>query len=118
MRNIAKCKLCESIIESFHENDYVECKCGEISVSKGPSLICSAKDWNNFKRVDDQGNEIVVSVKEKEKPKKKELLDMLQAMIDNIEKLPSNAMHTPVNHYDLLSALLLILTIFRSEADS
>lgn len=133
MRNRAKCKKCNSVIESFHDADYVTCKCGEISVSGGNKLYCAAIDWNNFCRVDDQDNEIMVSVKTIEsqkqpiseiqpkpssKPTKKELVDMLKMMIDNIEKLPEYVMMTPISHYDHLSALLLLLAIFKSECDS
>ncbi len=46
---------------------------------------------------------------------KKELLQMLEEMIKNIENLPPNAMLTPVNHYDLFSSLLLVLSIFRAN---
>lgn len=64
MRNRAKCKLCGDILESFHEFDYQTCKCNEISISGG--LIryeCAAKDFSNFLRVDDEGNEIVPTIK-------------------------------------------------------
>lgn len=130
MRNRAKCKKCNSVIESFHEGDYVTCKCGEISVSGGNNLYCAAIDWNNFMRVDDKDNEIMVSVKTTEsqkiqesekqlqpssKPTKKELVDMLKTMIYNIEQLPQHAMTSPITHYDFVSALLLILSLFKSE---
>jgi hypothetical protein len=125
MRNRAKCKLCKSIIESFHPADYVECSCGEIGVDGGAAMRCLAKNFENFIRIDDNGNEIVVrleSDKEKHepvdappKPSQEELLDMLGEMIRNLEKLPVNAMTTPVTHYDLLSALMLISSILRSR---
>ena len=55
MRNIAKCKLCSSIIESKHRHDYVSCLCGEISIDGGNDYHkCFAKDWRNFVRVDDE----------------------------------------------------------------
>lgn len=50
-----------------------------------------------------------------DKPTKKELLQMLEEMIKNIENLPPHAMLTPVNHYDLFSSLLLVLSIFRAD---
>lgn len=126
MKNRAKCKLCESIIESFHQNDYVECKCGEIAVDGGDSLRCMAKDFNNFLRVDDEGNEIQVKVEavkksnEKEeqsvkKPNKSEMLEMLDQMIKAIEGLPQQAMITPITHYDFVSALLLLSSILRED---
>lgn len=119
MRNRAKCKLCQSIIESFHTGDHVSCKCDEISVSEGEALRCSAKNWSNFMRIDDEENEIIVTVNEVSsdlsKPKKKDLLNMLEEMIKNIEKLPPNGMLSPINHYDFASALLLLLSIFRED---
>lgn len=122
MRNIAKCKRCHSVIESFVEQDMVSCKCGAISVSGGSKLQCAALDWNDFVRVDDEGNEIVVSVKENEsfasglstKPDTKELINMLDEMIASVERLPSGAMITPVSHYDFAAALLLLSSIFKS----
>lgn len=124
MRNRAKCKLCQSIIESFHSTDLVACKCTEIYVDGGTALACGANDWNNFLRVDDEGNEIIVKVKSEEetkeiepthKPTKKHLLDMLEEMHKNIEKLPQHAMTLPINHYDYCSLLMLLSSIFKSE---
>ena len=122
MINRAKCKLCLSIVESLHSTDYVACKCGEIAVDGGQAMKCFALRWENFIRVDDQGNEIIVKLKEEveenpdaPRPSKEELLDMLSEMIKNIEKLPQNAMSTPISHYDLLSALLLVSAILRAE---
>jgi hypothetical protein len=118
MRNRAKCKLCSSIIESKHLTDFVNCDCGEIGVSGGDDQYnCMANNWDNFIRVDDQGNEIVVSVKSNipTKPNRKELIDILEEMSKSIEKLPSHAMATPINHYDYNSLLLLLVSILRSD---
>ena len=125
MRNIAKCKKCKSIIESLHSYDHVTCQCGEIGVSGGPDeMKCHAADWENFLRVDEQGNEILPTIQEIEvrpsytpKPTKKELLKMMDEMIEGIERLPPHAMFAPVTHADLLSALLLISSLFRSCKD-
>jgi len=126
MRNRAKCKLCGDILESFHQHDFVICKCGEISIDGGANAYkCGAKDWKNFLRVDDQGNEIVVKLEEEKpqmisqdmpKPTKKELIDMLDAMAKNIENLPQHVMSTPVNHYDLYSFMLLISQILKEDS--
>lgn len=68
MRNRAKCKLCGDILESFHRNDYVKCSCDEISIDGGQSMFrCGAKNWSNFLRVDDNGKEIEVTIKDKDK---------------------------------------------------
>lgn len=123
MRNRAKCKLCNDIIESDHKYGEVLCKCGEIFVSNAEEMRCGANDWSNFMRIDDQGNEIIVKVLDvpdkadntPHKPDKRELLGMLESMIKNIEALPQGAMLTSINHYDLCSALLLLLSIFRAD---
>jgi hypothetical protein len=123
MRNRAKCKLCKSIIESYHDTDYVDCKCGEISVSGGSALYCAAKSWDNFVRVDDRDSEIITKVvddvkplyNDDSKPNKKQLIEMLERDIANMEGLPQSAMVSPVTHYDLVSSLMIVLAIFKSE---
>ncbi|SRR5258705_4610063 len=123
MKNRAKCKLCQSIIESFHDTDYVSCKCSHISVSGGSRMECSAVDWNNFLRVDDQGNEIIVKVQGlqedvkplyNENPTREDKLKMLEEMIKTYENLPTNALSSPITGYDFTSSLLLISSILRS----
>ena len=128
MKNKAKCKICNSILESFHEFDYVTCKCGEISISGGSiRLECSAKDWKNFARVDDQNNEISVKVlqqgevneqkdEESHEMTRDEKVEMLEVMVKNIESLPKAALSSPVNHYDLYSYLILVVSILKSES--
>jgi len=84
----------------------------------------SAMDFNNLLRVDDDNNEIVVTVKDKissgdenqleitQKPTRQDLLMMLDEMSKTIDALPSHAKIHPINHYDfgsLLSLLSLIL---------
>jgi len=124
MRNRAKCRLCEEIIESFHSHDYVSCKCGEISIDGGNMHYkASAKDFNNFLRVDDNGKEVEVVVEEKApiedlpsfKPSKEELLQMLEEMQKRIENLPIEAIYSPINHADFASLMMLLSAIFRSE---
>lgn len=124
MRNRAKCKLCGDIIESMHSTDLQACKCGHIYVDGGNSMVCGSYDWNNFLRVDDEGNEIVVTVQEKEnqipveystKLTKKDMLDMLDEMRKNIENLPANAMMTPITHADFCSLLIVLSAILHSE---
>ena len=124
MRNRAKCKLCKTIIESVQYADYVVCKCGEIGLDGGgEKFSVYANDFHNILRIDDEGNEITVTVKEgpvptdtkPPKPNKDELLLLMDEMIKNIENLPPNAMHTYVTHYDLCSALLLISSILRAD---
>jgi hypothetical protein len=130
MKNRAKCKLCETVIESFNRNDYVTCKCGEISIDGGDQYFkCAAKDWDNFLRVDDEGNIIVPrvatppkdiigeddEVKEYSKPTREELLKILEDMIKTIEDMPPQAMLTAVNQYDLMSLMMILLSVFKTD---
>lgn len=123
MKNRAKCKLCQAVIESYHPQDYVSCSCGEIAIDGGLDYFkVVAKDYSNFLRIDDEGNEIVVKVKEKEevadplhidsKPTKEDLLKMLDELYNSIDALPAHAKTSPITHYDfgsLISLLSLIL---------
>lgn len=125
MKNRAKCKLCKDTIQSKHANDYVLCSCGEIGLDGGDeNLLCFSKSWENFLRIDDEGNEIQVTVKEKEnlisihkkdRPTRKELLELLETMIKTIEDLPPAAMQTYITHYDFVSALILISSILHED---
>ena len=129
MRNRAKCKLCEEIIESFHQHDFVRCKCGEIHIDGGPNNPypwCGARDWANFLRVDDEGNIIVPKIIEKDKeepvkpappprPDKKELLGMLEEMVKAYDSLPPQGMESQPTNYDLYAALSVVLAILKEE---
>lgn len=120
MKNRAKCKLCDSVIESFIENDYVTCKCGEIAISGGAyRLDVYAKDFGNFLRIDDADNIIIPVVKEKIETKKnlkrEELLETLDHMVKTYEQLPSSALSAPLTHYDALSILTLISALLRCD---
>lgn len=129
MKNRAKCKLCNSIIESFFQGDTVFCKCGEIAVIDGPAMRMYPIGSLNFLRVDDEGNEIVVKYKSDEEIKenaqsteespeklsKNKILEELKAIINTYENLPQHAMISPINHYDLLNCMLLIYAILREE---
>lgn len=123
MKNRAKCKLCQEIIESFHRHDYVTCKCGEISVDGGIDYYrCSAKNWENFLRIDDEGNEIVVKVEEyyqestgeQLQTNKENLIKMLDNFIESFDKMPPQAMTAPVTNYDLQSILILLSALFKA----
>lgn len=52
-----------------------------------------------------------------EKLSKKQLLDMLDEMVQNIENLPPHAMTLPITHYDFASLMLLIGALFKAERD-
>lgn len=125
-KNRAKCRLCNKIIESFHELDFVECSCKHISVSGGAGMYCSAVEWTNFFRVDDLGNEIKVAVNPLDSESvqetkglleydKRAILESVREMRKNIEGFPSHVMTESLNHYDYLSLLILLESILRLD---
>lgn len=116
MRNRAKCKACESIIESLNRQDEVSCKCGQISVYGGDNLQCAAINWSNFLRIDDEGNTIVPLIKEAQPTNREDFVNALEEMLKKIEEMPQQAMVVAINHYDFASLLILLLSIFRSES--
>lgn len=125
MRNRAKCKVCEDVLESFHRHDYVTCKCGQISIDGGLDYFkASAIDFDNFLRLDDNDNEIVVGfvddvkeiVENDQMPlKPSEPAQILDEMIKSYEHLPQAAMLQPATNADVLSILLLFRGIFQRE---
>lgn len=54
---------------------------------------------------------------EENKPTKRELIDMLDEMIKNVEKLPLYAMTSPISHYDYCSLMILLSSLFKSDLD-
>ena len=134
MKNRAKCKLCSSLIEIFHSEDYVLCKCGGIGVGGGDAMYTSANDYANFLRIDDEGNEIPVKYQIKNEIDckasenntgdddisgnnpmgKQEFIDMIDMMIKNFGNLPDHAKYAPVTHADLMNFMLLVSMIFKS----
>jgi hypothetical protein len=127
IRNRAKCNLCGDLLESFHRYDLVECKCGEIAIDGGPGLFGSrAKDYSNFIRVDDLGNELPVKYQEvqeekhsEETPKplvtRQEKIEILKEMRKSYERLPPNALHLPISHADYYSLLLILESLFEDD---
>lgn len=119
MRNRAKCKLCKSIIESFHSVDYVVCECGEIAIDGGDYRFKNyAKNWENFIRVDDFDNEIPIKVVDAMSDEKHELsgnsgqmkeeslyLSTFFQMIDNLNLLPEHVKDQAVTNRDLYHIL-------------
>ena len=135
MRNRAKCKLCSSVIESLDdkpftdkEEDWIKCKCGEIAICGGLSSYHSrvSTSYDNMLRVDDNGNEIPVQVKQTEsknakeetfgvKPDRDQLLQMLFDQIKNSEGLPPHVRSSFVTYLDLEAALWLIYAILKAQ---
>lgn len=132
MRNRAKCKKCQSIIESLLPDDTQVCECGEIGIWGGEIEYKSfAKDYSNFLRVDDSGEEHEVtylgtpveknmgeetnSEKNLSQPTLGEMIDSVKAQIKAIENLPDAAKWQAVNQLDLLSVYYILLGFFQSS---
>lgn len=131
MRNRAKCKVCNDVIESFHRHDYVTCKCESIAVDGGQDYFrCRANNWSNFIRLDDDGNEVIPQIVDNDpkpapivdmppkKPTKEEILDTLKNMIRGIEELPPHAQHSFCTNYDLLSFMLVVAAALDCKDES
>jgi len=89
-----------------------------------------ATEWENFLRIDDEGNEVIPKIVEKEdqeksiEPDKGEKIVakdafpkveessgpivLLDEMIARYERLPGDVQMLPINHYDYLSLLYLL----------
>ena len=126
MRNRAKCKLCEEVIESLTVHDYVRCKCGEISIDGGRNYFkASAKNFHNFLRVDDEDNvvevklidksEVEEKVVEEEHPprelSRQDKIDLVDGMLSYFDGLPQHAMLASPSQYDIQALYLLIKRI-------
>jgi hypothetical protein len=123
----AKCKLCNTTIESKGQWDYVSCACGEICIDchTGEFHAHIKTDPKNLLLLDDEGNEIIpvkadlpsteeVSQNALAKPSKEELLEILDNMRKNIEEMPSNALFSPITHSDFGSLLMLLSALFKA----
>ena len=116
MRNRAKCKLCNSVIESLKMGDMVTCECKEIAIDGGEEqYIVYYRKVENFLRIDDKDTIVTVTEQPINKPTKLELLAMLDEMIKSTEQLPQQALVTSPTHYDLLSLMILLSSILRSD---
>lgn len=127
MRNRAQCKLCKDVVESFQEFDYVSCKCDEIAITGGTvKYECFAKNWENFLRVDDNGDVIPIRLAAKEDVIEKyinepapvskgELIEELARLVSYSETMSDQALSQPVSQYELLRFISLIVTILKSH---
>jgi hypothetical protein len=102
------------------------CKCDEISVYG--FMGCSAKHWENFLRVDDEGNIIIPTIIDKDdnkelaveenfqipisKPSQKELLDELSTQLERLNNLPTNAL---LNVDELKLSITIIKELFETK---
>lgn len=111
----AKCKLCKDILETEGNEHF--CGCGEISIGgNNDPARCSARDFKNFVRVDDEGNEIEVEYKEHKKITKETLRKTIQGMIEDIDKLPPAGKQMSANQFDMLSIYYLLSALLDCEA--
>lgn len=135
MRNRAKCKLCEDIIESKHLHDYVTCKCGEIAVDGGQEYFrCGIQtSWKNFLRIEEDGTIKEVTYVEPEEPKetveaeaneyvapvlsRAEKIQELERFFDHIvfESLPDHAKFSFVTQAQFQSLGLLLVSILLED---
>lgn len=119
MKNRAKCKLCGDVIESLHSQDYQLCKCGEIFVDGASEMYCGAKHWENFLRIDDDGNEVIPKIVdfpiEESITTKQQRIELLHEMIQAYKNLPQQAQIMPPTNYDLYAALSLLYEIIIDE---
>ena len=52
LKNKARCKACDTVIESKHRHDFVTCKCGLISVDGGKDYIRRLfKDYDDIEEL-------------------------------------------------------------------
>lgn len=71
----AKCKKCNTIIDSKSRHDMVSCACGAISVDGGSDYFkCHFDHPDNFVCIDDEGNEIIPKYKEVPDPTSDEII--------------------------------------------
>lgn len=127
MKNIAKCKLCSSIIESHFMGDVVTCKCGEITVYDGAAMRMECRNIENFLRVDDLGHEIVVTYVDKHNDSKEnkpinqqlegiskaELIDFLEHKVKQFANLPDHVKLSHVTCVDLYDFMLDVVNILK-----
>jgi hypothetical protein len=132
MRNRAKCKLCLDIIESKDVHEYVSCSCKQISIDGGDEYLrCSARDWNNFIRITDDGSEIPVKFEdsnnqkdskqtkenvENQRMSRSELMNHLADHIRHSESLPPHVRQSFCTYMDL-EAITSILYAILKETD-
>lgn len=129
MMNRAKCKLCQSIVISELPNEIVYCKCGEIAVCDGAAMRMWPVGSPHFVRVDDLGNEIVVSYKKeaakseedknhdhpKEAISKGELIKSFEDALSYTENSPEHEQFSFVTNISLCHHLRALVNILKRE---
>ena len=59
MRNRARCKKCNDVIESKYRHDFIWCKCKAIFLDGGNDYFRAGGDLESIERLDDEGNIII-----------------------------------------------------------
>jgi len=129
LRNRAKCKLCGYLIESFHRYDYVSCECGEIAVDGGKEYYkVMAKNYDNFIRIDDMGNEVPIKVLDEadnsnnntnsdndiiNDSDKLSPFQTFVAMKENLDALPEFVKDEKISYRELSSILAVLIEILK-----
>ena len=49
------------------------------------------------------------------KPTRAELIELINTMNNDIEKLPTYALSSPITHYDFSALLILLYAVFKAE---
>ncbi len=104
MRNRAKCRKCQDVIESTHVHHFIRCHCESIAVDGGNEYWKMVGNPEDFMRLDDDGNEW-----KKEQPENKgnevevkleeQLVEIRKSIADLYEKIHSlHSLETLVNN--------------------
>lgn len=102
MRNRAKCKLCEEIIESL-KGERVSCKCKQIEIEADETgeYIAHVYDWAHFLRVNDDGSEVPVKILDDVKQPETDVLFEIEQRMKDFERLPWEAGLQPMTQTDM-----------------
>jgi len=103
--------------------DFVACSCGEICISQREDHYRARfNNKDNIVFIDDEGNEIVPTYKSESnqqeplpKPKRDELLEIMDEMVKRVQELPQHAALAPITQADFASLLMLLSSIFRAD---
>jgi hypothetical protein len=106
MKNRAKCKLCNDILESKFGHDFVTCSCGSLSIDGGPNCKrVMYKNMNNFCFINDDDEEYhfkglkIPAPKEdwiSKHPDTHEVFSRLKRFLD-INNLPAGTFESVIN---------------------
>ena len=103
----------------------VSCPCNEISIDGGTKKFrAAARDFKNFVRIDDEGNEVAVTLVDKPEPfiskEEKPLVDtyadklaILMEMIDEAEKEHEHMSYANLSKREFAEAMLVIYSLLK-----